>query len=108
MAELRKVQMVQGCKGDTHFLHFLHPSARFAPICQVCTHLPGLHPSARFAPFCFEMLVRYRGMRIGSDPPSPAHAGSSLGMSCMAPWQFYTLTPPPADAGGSLRMSCMA
>jgi hypothetical protein len=43
--------------------------ALFAPICQVCTLLPGLHPSARFAPFCFEMLVRYRGMRIGSDPP---------------------------------------
>ena len=36
---------MQGCKGDTHFLHLLHPSARFAPICQVCTHLPGLQSS---------------------------------------------------------------
>src|SRR5438105_1744620 len=53
-SSLRKgcMQKVQRCRGDTHFLHFLHPSARFAPFCQVCTLLPGLHPSARFAPFC--------------------------------------------------------
>src|SRR5437763_2408788 len=36
----------------TPFCPGLHPSAGFAPFCQVCTLLPGLHPSARFAPFC--------------------------------------------------------
>ena len=41
VAFLQRQSKVQRCRGDTHFLHLLHPSARFAPFCQVCTLLPG-------------------------------------------------------------------
>ena len=51
------------------------------------THLPGLHPS--------RMFVRYRKMRSGSDPPSPANAVGSPRMSCVARPFFATQVPDP-------------
>src|SRR6516162_9779717 len=77
-----RVQNVQGCRGDTHFLHLLHPSARFAPICQVCTHLPGLHPSARFAPF---MSYATRITWISPGPCTPVTSRNSMSPVLLGP-----------------------
>src|SRR6516164_8957979 len=74
----RMWQKVQGCRGDTHFLHLLHPSARFAPFCQVCSLLPGLHPSARFAPFCGGRHQERRpGPRVSGGYPLLATVGTA-------------------------------